>query len=163
MRPFFLSADGKSLPSKRYYDIASYLVTQLGFSFTVAPFILLSGSASLTCWSRVYFYTIITVLSSLAFFASPAKVALIKQLKKRNGEARPATQRTQSTDSVKLPHLGMPDDPGRDLDDFMEEFKQEVELRRRRGQSVPEGMQEAMLERVRGLQGTGNETRVKQG
>ncbi|KAK3302116.1 MBOAT, membrane-bound O-acyltransferase family-domain-containing protein [Chaetomium strumarium] len=83
-RPFFLDPKtGSPLPTKRYYDIASWLTTQVTFSFVVMPFLLLSLSESLQAWSRVYFYGVIGTAGAMAFFASPAKRYLKKELERR--------------------------------------------------------------------------------
>jgi lysophospholipid acyltransferase len=134
VRPFFMSPDGKSsTPNKKYYDFLSYIATQLFFSFTVAPFVILRFSDSIRLWSRVYFYGIIGVAVSLGFFASPAKQYLIKQINKRN---HPRVQRTASQETVGQPTLGLPSDPGRDIDEALQEIKKEVDTRKRRGSKV---------------------------
>ncbi|KAI9793630.1 MAG: lysophospholipid acyltransferase [Piccolia ochrophora] len=143
VRPFFLAPNGSPLPSKRYYDILSYLATQAAFSFTVAPFVLLGFRASLTVWARVYFYCPIGVALSVALFASPAKPYIMKRLQQRN-QGRVAAApgfdgklpRTMSQDSMGPPALGLPNDPGRDFDEVFREVKEEVETRRRRGSKV---------------------------
>lgn len=74
VRPFFLTPDGsKPTPYKRYYDILSWLATQLTLAFTTLPFVLLSFGDSMTAWSHVYFYGIVVTFSSIVFFASPRK------------------------------------------------------------------------------------------
>ncbi|KAK3692753.1 MBOAT, membrane-bound O-acyltransferase family-domain-containing protein [Podospora appendiculata] len=144
-RPFFLDPKTSApLPHKKYYDFFSLLATQFAFSFTVAPFLLLGFSSSLLAWSRVYFYAVIGTLVSMAFFASPAKLALKKTLERRAVAAgvvppdsstaaaskRPTErlQRISSTDS--LPVLGLSDDPQRELDEALAEIKAEMEARR---------------------------------
>ncbi|KAJ5092296.1 Lysophospholipid acyltransferase [Penicillium alfredii] len=134
VRPFFRTPDGtRPMPNKRYYDILSWLATQLTLSFTVLPFILLSFGDSITGWSRVYFYGIVGTAVSLAVFASPAKAYLISQLKRRN---RPHVPRTVSQESVRPPTLGLPNDPERDFDEAVQEMMSEIESRRRRGSAV---------------------------
>lgn len=64
----------------------------------------------------------------MAFFASPAKPWLIKQL---NEKRKPALQRTASQESLKEPVMGMPYDPGQDFDEVFQEVRDEVEKRRR--------------------------------
>ena len=129
-----MAPDGqRPLPSKRYYDIFSYLATQTAFCFVTAPFVILSFPESLLVWARVYFYTIIGVAVSIAFFASPAKPWLNQQLKQRN---RPTLQRkrTDSQESIAShPILGLPNDPAKEFDEAFQEAKAEVEARRRRG------------------------------
>lgn len=175
------------MPSKRYYDIFSYIATQLGFSFTVAPFILLSFRNSYICWQRVYFYCIIGVAASLAAFAdgSPVKVWLKKRVAAQNKAAgfsskggsgelseqgkglstdvssnasastnhtsqdrdRPRFLDRTDPDVGKHGAYGISDDPERDLDELMEQVKEEVRIRRERGMSIGQGFQDAVQKR----------------
>ncbi|KAK4986132.1 Lysophospholipid acyltransferase [Elasticomyces elasticus] len=149
VRPFFVTPDGKSpTPQKRYYDIFSYLVTQLAFSYTVAPFVLLSFSASITVWSRVYFYCIVGVVASSLFLISPGKPWLQQQV---NARKKAAPVRSESTDSVaglqgRGTTLGLPDDPGREIDEIVDELRAEIEKRRRSGKPVPQSLRKAIEE-----------------
>ena len=128
-----MSPDGlKPTPDKRYYDILSYVATHAAFCFTTAPFVLLTLPSSLLVWSRVYFYTIVGVAVSMAFFASPAKPWLNERLSKRN---HPTPHRSSSQSSINQPMLGLPSDPGQDIDEAVREIRAEVEIRRRRGLS----------------------------
>lgn len=102
-------------------------------SFVVLPFITLSFTGSVGVWAHVYFYGIVGVFSSLAFFASPAKAILVKKLKKRN---TPYIPRTASQENIRAPALGLPNDPGRDIDEAVQEIRAEIESRRRRGSTV---------------------------
>ncbi|KAJ5552859.1 hypothetical protein N7513_004517 [Penicillium frequentans] len=136
VRPFFLTPDGsKPMPSKRYYDLASWAATQLTLGFTVMPFVLLSFSDSMAVWSRVYFYGIVWTMASLVAFASfsPIRAALVSRLKRRN---RPHMMRTVSQETVRPPTLGLPNDPERDFDEAVQEIMTEIESRRRRGSVV---------------------------
>ncbi|KAI9854552.1 MAG: lysophospholipid acyltransferase [Trichoglossum hirsutum] len=128
IRPFFLSADGKT-PTKYkiYYDICGYLATQASFSFVAAPFIVLGFKDCLIVWARVYFYCVIGVAASMAFFASPAKLWLSKKLASRNATT---LKRPQSQED--LPALGVPTDPEKDLSEAIAEVKEEIESRRRK-------------------------------
>jgi lysophospholipid acyltransferase len=125
----------KPLPSKKWYDIASWLATQTTFSFVAAPFIILGFKESLEVWSRVYYYAIITTFSTLAFFASPAKVHVRKMLEKRTRGPTPRLSRTTSTESLdgnsRTPTLGVSADPGKDLDEAMKEIQDGVDRARR--------------------------------
>jgi len=85
---------------------------------------------SFLVWSRVYFYVVFGAAASMAFFASPAKVWLIKKLKARNQSA------LQPKENIEHPLMGLPSDPGRDIDEAVKEIKEEVEARRRRGTSA---------------------------
>jgi len=134
-RPFFLDPKTTQPTSyKIYYDIFSYFITQLTFSFTTAPFVLLTLPASFLVWARVYFYVVILTALATAFFASPAKAMLIKNLNKRAGTTGPL-QRTHSQESLasKEPVLGLPSEPQKDLEELMDEVKREMEARQRRG------------------------------
>jgi lysophospholipid acyltransferase len=128
-RPFFLDPKtSQPTSSKIYYDIFSYLVTQLTFSFITAPFVLLTLPASFLVWSRVYFYAIIGTALSIAFFASPAKPYLIKKLNQRTGAPSMKLQRMQSQESLagKEPVLGLPPDPQKDFEEVVREMKAEI-------------------------------------
>lgn len=172
LRPFVMELDGKTpitggnfLTNKRAYDVASWAITQLAFSFTVAPFILLSMDRCLTAWARVYFYCIIGTVLSMAFFASPGKAWLKKKLDKRNarleGKLAGSRPKIGREESYAGPVGGLPDDPAKELDEMMEEIRQEVDLRRRKGMSVKDGLQEAVRERLRDGQSSIDATRVE--
>jgi lysophospholipid acyltransferase len=134
VRPFFLTPDGSNPTAyKRYYDIASYLATQLTLSFTVMPFIFLSFGDSIAVWRSVYFYGIIGNIASLAFFASAAKGLLVKKLKARN---KPHVPRTVSSENMRQPTLGLPNDAIQEFDDAVQEIRAEIESRERRGSLV---------------------------
>ena len=131
VRPFFMSADGKTgTANKKYYDFFCYVVTQTGMSFTTLPFVVLGFSDSIRVWARVYFYCIVGVAVALGAFATPLKPYLNKQINTRN---HPVVKRTPSQETLYHPSMGLPDDPGRDIDEALLEIKQEVDARRRRG------------------------------
>ncbi|KAI4733479.1 MBOAT family protein-like protein [Aureobasidium sp. EXF-12298] len=137
IRPFFMSADGtKALPSKRYYDIFTWLCTQLAFSFTVAPFIFLGFSSSLLIWQRVYFYTIIGVTASSLFLLSPGK-QFLQQKVKQHSQPSEEQIKAELEKEGKIPTLGLPDDPGRAWDEMVEEIVAEIQERKRKGLPIP--------------------------
>ena len=137
IRPFFMSADGtKALPSKRYYDIFTWLCTQLAFSFTVAPFIFLGFSSSLLIWQRVYFYTIIGVTASSLFLLSPGK-QFLQQKVKQHSKPSEAQIKADLEKESRNPTLGLPDDPGRAWDEMVEEITAEIQERKRKGLPIP--------------------------
>ncbi|KAK2778553.1 lysophospholipid acyltransferase [Emmonsiellopsis sp. PD_33] len=141
IRPFFLTPDGSSPTQyKRFYDIASWATTQLALSFIAAPFVILRFNDSIRVWSSVYYYGIVGMSLSGLFFASPAKPYLVKKLKARGGPvpARPAGPAREPSEQ---PVLGLPPNPGQDIDDAVQEIKSEIEARRRRGSvvSMPSG------------------------
>ena len=119
---------------KKYYDLLSFLSTQLAFSFATAPFLILSLNESITVWARVYFYVIIGTLSSMAFFASPGKAYLKSRLEERQAHAGVKLARTTSQDSIagQEPVLGLSADPEKDLDEAMETIRAEVSARQRK-------------------------------
>ncbi|OAG39606.1 hypothetical protein AYO21_06250 [Fonsecaea monophora] len=134
VRPFFLTPDGtKPTQYKIYYDVLGYVATQLAFCFTTAPFVVLGFNDSLKVWARVYFYTVIGVAASMAFFASPAKRALTKRLDKRN---HPYLRKTIAEETQYPPTLGLPNDPIREIDEAIDEIRADIETRRRRGSMV---------------------------
>ncbi|KAH8683048.1 MBOAT, membrane-bound O-acyltransferase family-domain-containing protein [Tricladium varicosporioides] len=137
-RPFFLDAKTQQpTSSKIYYDVFSWLITQLAFSFVTAPFVLLTLHASFLVWARVYFYGAIGTALATAFFTSPAKAYLIKTLSSRAGTPQGAQlKRSTSTDSLtsKEPVLGLPVEPQRDLEELVGEVRAEMEARQRKNQ-----------------------------
>ncbi|KAI4723633.1 MBOAT family protein-like protein [Aureobasidium sp. EXF-10727] len=137
IRPFFMSPDGtKALPSKRYYDIFTWLCTQLAFSFTVAPFIFLGFGNSLLIWQRVYFYTIIGVTASSLFLLSPGKQFLQQKVKQHSKPSEEQVKKDLEKES-RNPTLGLPDDPGRAWDEMVEEITAEIQERKRKGLPIP--------------------------
>lgn len=102
-----MTPDGKNPTSnKRYYDVFTWLVTQLVFSFTTAPFILLNIHDSTLVWARVYFYAIIGVTACSLFLATPGKAFLSKKVKARTGSGRPdSLKRNESQESLYVPSV----------------------------------------------------------
>lgn len=100
-RPFFIDPmTQKPTPQKRFYDLFSYLVTQLAFSFATTPFLVLGFADSVKVWARVYFYCVVGVAASSAFFASPAKSWLKKQIEERSNAAGVQLKKPVSTESL---------------------------------------------------------------
>ncbi len=132
IRPFFLDpVSQQPLPSKKYYDVLSWLTTQFTFSFVVAPFIVLDFDKSMAVWSSVYFYAIIGTATSMAFFASPAKGHLRRMLEQRARASGGRLVRSASTDSLAggkrpEPVLGI-NDPVKDIDEALQELRGEME------------------------------------
>ncbi|KAK6202743.1 MBOAT, membrane-bound O-acyltransferase family-domain-containing protein [Scheffersomyces amazonensis] len=68
LRPIFLQADGKSAkPSKKYYDIVCYIITQLSIGYLAQPFVFLDFPRSVKAWTTCYFY--LPIISILVIFA----------------------------------------------------------------------------------------------
>lgn len=164
VRPLFLAPDGKGpLPTKKFYDIATGILTQVTFAYVVAPFVLLGFSDCIKVWARVYFYTLIGVAVSFALFskslpfrqqlverqasrAPPASTAPVDEtaIEKEAREAikRETLARTNSYDSVaskKVPLHGIADDPEAEIDEIVQAVKTEIEQRRRRGSLTGQG------------------------
>jgi lysophospholipid acyltransferase len=173
IRPLFLTPDGKNpLPSKRYYDIVTTILTQVIFAYTVAPFILLGFSDTFKVWARVYFYTLISVAASFAVFsrnlpfrkqlvqlqaarAPPTPTSTIDEFTiekaAREEIKREKLARTNSQDSVaskKMPLHGIADDPEAEIDEIVREVKAEIEERRRRG-SISFDVKKAVQEKLK--------------
>lgn len=162
IRPLFLTPDGKApLPTKKYYDIFTLVLTQVAFAYTVAPFILLSFSSTLLVWARVYFYTLIGVAASFVLFSRsfPFRNRLVKrqqarlspttatdkihevaeEVQKDKQKQRQQLLRAESGDGSgmrRAPTLGIADDPEAEIDEIVAEVKREIEERRRRGSLV---------------------------
>jgi lysophospholipid acyltransferase len=135
IRPFFMTPEGKSLPNKRYYDIASWFLTQMFFAYTVAPFALLRLSPSLAVWSRVYFFGIIGVAGAFGFFASPAKPWLASRVKARMERPGIVRMKSDTGDGVML---GVPVDVEKELNELVAEVKAEIDRRKAMGMTVPD-------------------------
>ncbi|KAF2666381.1 MBOAT family protein [Microthyrium microscopicum] len=138
IRPFFLSTSGDQtpLPRKRYYDIFTWLLTQVTFSFVVAPFVLLRTSNSLEVWGRVYYYAIIGTLAGMAVFASPVRGILSSKSKARM--ERPGIARTRSDASGAHDVMfGVPVDAEAELQELVDEVRSEIERRKALGLQVP--------------------------
>ncbi|KAI9751387.1 MAG: lysophospholipid acyltransferase [Lichina confinis] len=151
MRPLFLTPTGDPSSYKPFYDVVSVLCTELAFSFAVAPFVLLEFSTSIGVWSSVYFYAPAGTILSMVFFASPAKRHLVKLQERRLGEAAAVaaaakgenlTQSDARATTTRQPQvasppiMGVPLDPGQDLDEMIGEVSEQVRMRRRTGSIV---------------------------
>lgn len=109
-----MTPDGtKPTPYKRYYDVFTWLVTQLAFSFTTTGFVLLSVHDTLKVWAAVYFYCIIGVAACTLFLVTPGKIWLQKKTKARSS-ARPAVGRSESMENLQGATLGVPSEPGKE-------------------------------------------------
>ena len=73
-------------------------------------------------------------------FASPVKAILVSQLKEHQGVAPSPLARDPSHEAIPS-LLGLPTDPGREIDEAIREIREEVELRQKRGSIVamPQG------------------------
>lgn len=100
-RPFFIDpTTQKPTPYKRSYDWFSWIVTQLGFSFVTTPFLVLSFADSFKVWARVYFFCVVGVAASYAFFSSPARPWLKAKVEERTKAAGVPLRKSASTESL---------------------------------------------------------------
>lgn len=82
LRPIFLEADGKTpKPTKKFYDVISYLVTQLAFGFVCQPFVILDFRKSLYCWWTVGMYVPVITAVTLFVFRGPYLKQVTKYFK----------------------------------------------------------------------------------
>lgn len=124
-----MTPDGtKPTAYKKYYDFFTWIVTQLGFSFATTPFIILTLQGSLRVWAQVYFYCVVGVVISSGLIASPLKKQLQKRVKKYT--SRPTMHRNESQENMQGAMLGVPVDPGKEFDEFVDEMIEEVKRRR---------------------------------
>lgn len=136
-----MSADGaKAGPYKRYYDIFTWLVTQLTFSFVTAPFILLTIPASTTAWARVYFYAIIGTGACSLFLLTPGKPWLQKKVKAHSTRPTGQLHRNESQESLHGATLGVPNDPSQEWDEMVDEIMVEVK-KRKDAKDLPQGQE----------------------
>lgn len=180
-----MTPDGKQpLPSKRYYDIFTMLLTQFVFGFTTAPFIILGFKDTMTVWSRVYFFVLVGTAGSFALFsrALPFRKELVKMQSSRQAAStekdlekiakeeieldlkrRESTMSTASDSSSvrRAPTLGIADDPELELDEVVREVKAEIDARRRRG-SMMQGfdLKKAVQEKIKDFQKNSKGSRV---
>lgn len=91
-------------------------------------------------WQRVYFYGVIEAVTGILLFMTPVKKWLAQMQKTRVKRHEQVTA-AQAAAQLQRPHLksepsyvkggmlGMPDDPGEDVDDFVEQLKEQVNAR----------------------------------
>lgn len=104
VRPLFLTPDGKKeLPSKKYYDVATFFITQITFAYATAPFVILSFTGSWLVWSRVYFYVLWGTAAGFAVFArgGPVRSWLVGMQKQRTAGLAPASEKKGSAADAK--------------------------------------------------------------
>jgi lysophospholipid acyltransferase len=139
---------GAGTSYKIYYDIASWFVTQFSLCFFTAPFVILEFNASLKVWARVYFYGLVGVGFMTAFFASPARSYLKRQIDIRNskagvsakGGARAHSKSKEELEREREPVLGLSADPEAEFDEVVREVRAEIEARQRKGLGRTETM-----------------------
>ncbi|WVF71254.1 hypothetical protein IAT40_006056 [Kwoniella sp. CBS 6097] len=88
VRPYFLPSSTSSLnnrtsTAKFAYDTLGRIIVQLTINYTACAFILLSFKDCIRAWNRMYWYTHILVIVSMAFFHFGGRRALRKGLEQR--------------------------------------------------------------------------------
>jgi lysophospholipid acyltransferase len=130
VRPFFLdSVTGKPTAMKIYYDIASWAVTQLIFSFATAPFLILSLHGSLLVWGRLYHYGSVITLLALGILASPAthaSQAWLEERRRRIGVDTLDTSHYHESVPTREPILGLSVDPETDIHEAVAVIRAEL-------------------------------------
>ncbi|KAL7266198.1 Lysophospholipid acyltransferase, partial [Rhizina undulata] len=120
VRPFFLEADGKTPGKyKRAYDIFGMVVTQISFSYVVAPFIILKFTDSLVLWARVKFFVHIGIIVCMIFFHSSGKTWLNSLLKQKAGRTAPKSPELEPS---RTGPLGLPEEPLEDMGEIHREL-----------------------------------------
>jgi lysophospholipid acyltransferase len=142
-----------------YYDAFTCVVTQLVFSFTSVPFIVLTVRDTLTIWSRVYMFGVLGVAASYAAFSTPAVRNLLArrlpappakdaaaaakaEKPDADGEApkRPAIARAKSSTADEI-MFGVPVNAEHELlelRDFMADVRAEIVRRKEAGLAIPD-------------------------
>ena len=94
-------------------------------------------TSSIVVWSRVYFYGVVGVIASLAFFSSPGKEFLKKKIEQHNNNDRKrlaaacsAEAEVEEQEPARSPVLGLPNDPEKEFEGAVQEIKAEIEARR---------------------------------
>lgn len=139
IRPFFMSPDlSQPGPYKRYYDILTYVVSQMALQYTVQPFVILTFRGSLYVWSTVYFYVHIGIFTMIILFSQrrvkkfieaklAARTESSSKLEKLRFEVEQARTKKGHIDVgrvlVREPTLGVPD---QELDEALELMRDEV-------------------------------------
>ncbi|KAG0690431.1 lysophospholipid acyltransferase [Pichia californica] len=71
-RPIFATKDNSNISSyKIYYDIASWIITQLTFGYAVQPFVILKFKESIDLWKSCYFWVHVGCLITILTFNGP--------------------------------------------------------------------------------------------
>lgn len=127
IRPIFLQADGVTpQPSKIFYDIICYLVTQAALAYMVQPFVILDLKESLYVWGTTYYIIHVGMALTIFGFSGPFKKQVkgfFQQYIPPKTEEKSATKGEDTSGDV---HLGIPeanfDDP-----ELMTRVIQEIE------------------------------------
>jgi lysophospholipid acyltransferase len=115
-RPIFLEEDGiTGKPSKIFYDIVTYIVTQISLGYLVQPFVILDFKQSLSVWSSVYYFIHIGIFTTLFVFNGPFKKQVISFLKqyhpvtKQSKATTIKNEENNDTEEKDAIHLGIPE------------------------------------------------------
>ena len=79
IRPIFATKDNSNIsPYKPYYDIFSWVLTQLTFGYAVQPFVILEFKESMALWKSCYFWVHIGCFITLFAFEGPFAKQVIR-------------------------------------------------------------------------------------
>lgn len=102
LRPIFLTADGAALPSKRFYDIVCWFVTQLSFGYAVQPFMLLEFGLSLKVWAVCYFWLHMGMFATFFVFRGPFTKSVTRWLSKYRADGGQPKKKTPTSSKGEL-------------------------------------------------------------
>ncbi|CEP64216.1 lysophospholipid acyltransferase LALA0_S10e05160g [Lachancea lanzarotensis] len=185
LRPLFLNAEGKALPSKILYDVVCFYVMKLAFGYLVQPFVLLELPSSLKCWSSVYFYLHLGILVTFLIFKGPYAKSVIKFLQAHQaatvakkeqkekleeagplGEIAKAKRLYEETEAIRDMQLGIPDADFDKFDfeeakrDFSEFFESYEKWRAEKGLEIEEHNLQRAFENFKRELSSGQERRA---
>ncbi|WRT66454.1 uncharacterized protein IL334_003412 [Kwoniella shivajii] len=88
VRPYFLPPASASINTpptiaKRAYDLVGQIVVQVTLNYTACAFILLGFKDCIRAWSRMWWYTHVAIILTMAFFHFGGRRSLRKGLEKR--------------------------------------------------------------------------------
>ncbi|WWD03076.1 hypothetical protein V865_001122 [Kwoniella europaea PYCC6329] len=97
VRPYFLPTPETAPPTiaKRAYDLIGRIVVQLTLNYTACAFILLGLKDCLVAWNRMWWYTHVLVLLTMAFFHFGGRRSLRKGLERRGKLPIPSSEKSK--------------------------------------------------------------------
>jgi lysophospholipid acyltransferase len=115
IRPIFLEADEITpIPSKLFYDVICYVVTQVSLAYLVQPFMILDLKQSLYIWGSTYYCVHIGMAITIFAFSGPFKnqvKSFFQQYmpKQTKGSVTDIIKEKKETDQSEEMHLGIPE------------------------------------------------------
>ncbi|KAK9240740.1 MBOAT, membrane-bound O-acyltransferase family-domain-containing protein [Lipomyces kononenkoae] len=160
IRPLFLTPDlSQAGPYKAYYDVLTYVGTQLTMAYAVQPFVLLTFSDSMKAWRAVYFYIHIILFTMTAIFSTKSVTKKIElmlaartktaskleqlrfEIEKARAKRAPSELVGREVEEVHEPSLGIPDNSIEESVEAIQmdlaELKSDLEQFKRRTMKAP--------------------------